>query len=142
MERNVADLSVWREAKVGLYFPLEMPEGTHLPVVVWILSGAGNGGWRDAGREINVCGTFARNGGVTLAPMISTGLSDWSSAEVLSTEVTYDGGEWELVEIEVAFPPTGLSFSGSKPWPSERLHSPGSRHQGPRVSPSVSGGRK
>lgn len=48
--------------------------------------------------------------GVTLHPMISTGLSGWRPAEIHSSTVVHNGGDWEIIEIQVPAPPEGVLF--------------------------------
>jgi acetyl esterase/lipase len=67
VEMDVAYLPVDRVEKADLYLPPETPKGTRLPAVVWIHGGGWNGGQKDASREINVCGTLARNGYVAMS---------------------------------------------------------------------------
>ncbi len=67
VERGVTYLPSDREEKADLYFPEKTEQGVRLPAVVWIHGGGWNGGRRDARREVNVCGTLARNGYVAMS---------------------------------------------------------------------------
>jgi hypothetical protein len=48
--------------------------------------------------------------GVALTPMTSTSLTGWDTATITQTTVLQDGGEWEVVEIQVPAPPEGEIF--------------------------------
>lgn len=48
--------------------------------------------------------------GVTLTPMTSTTLDGWQPAQVLQTTIIQDGGDWEVVEVRVSYPPDGRLF--------------------------------
>ena len=45
-----------------------------------------------------------------LTPMISDNMANWSAANVLSQEVVQDGGDWEKVDVLIAFPPGNRGF--------------------------------
>lgn len=67
VERNVAFLPADRKEQADLYFPRHMAKGAKLPAMVLIHGGGWAGGRRDAGREINIGGTLARNGYVAMS---------------------------------------------------------------------------
>jgi acetyl esterase/lipase len=62
VERDVAYLPEGRMEKADLYFPAKRAGKAKLPLVVVIHGGGWVGGRRNATREINICGTLARNG--------------------------------------------------------------------------------
>ena len=48
--------------------------------------------------------------GTTLSPMASTSLSSWNPATILGSTVVQNGGDWEVVEVQVPAPSGGRLF--------------------------------
>src|SRR5262245_31076967 len=67
VEREVSFLAADRNEKADLYFPTNSPGSARWPAVVVIHGGGFVGGRRDANRELNICGTLARNGYVAMS---------------------------------------------------------------------------